>query len=191
MSPHELFKNATAPVIDVVNGIKPDQLGAPTPCSDYDVSKLINHLLYWGPSLDGAARKEIVPPPTAPESEVDVPGDWQPKLVAHFERLAEAWSDPAAWEGTTHMGGPTELPAALVGGMVAGEIVVHGTDLARATGQPLEFDEALLAFLHKEVEANVEWGRDMGVYGPEVPVPADAPLLDRILGLTGRDPNSF
>ncbi|SMC95344.1 TIGR03086 family protein [Kibdelosporangium aridum] len=190
MSPDQLFPYATGPVIDVVNGIKPDQLGEQTPCSDFDVSRLLNHLLYWGPSLEGAARKETVPPPVTPESEVDIPDDWQPKLVAQLAKLTESWSDPAAWEGTTHMGGPTELPAAMVGGMVTGEIVVHGSDLARATGQSIEFSEDLLAYVHKEVESGAEWGRDMGVYGPEVPVPADAPLLDRILGLTGRDPNS-
>lgn len=191
MSGNHLFKYATAPVIDVVNGIRPEQLGAPTPCSEFDVSKLLNHLLYWGPSLEGAARKETVSPPVIPESEMDIPADWRPKLVAQLEKLTASWSEPSAWEGTTHMGGPTELPAALVGGMVTGEIVVHGSDLARATGQPLEFDHDLLAYVHKEVESGAEWGRDMGVYGPEVPVPADAPLLDRILGLTGRDPNSY
>ncbi|CAM3924374.1 TIGR03086 family metal-binding protein [Kibdelosporangium persicum] len=189
MSGNQLFKYATAPVIDVVDGIRPDQLGAPTPCSEFDVRKLLNHLLYWGPSLEGAAHKQTVPPPVTPESEVDIPDDWRPKLVAQLAKLTESWSEQAAWEGTTHMGGPTELPAAMVGGMVVGEIVIHGTDLARATGQPIEFDEDLLAFVHKEVEAGVEWGRDMGVYGPEVPVPADAPLLDRILGLTGRNPS--
>ncbi|ONI73478.1 TIGR03086 family protein [Actinosynnema sp. ALI-1.44] len=177
-------------MIDVVNGIKPDQLGAATPCSDYDVRKLLNHLLYWGPSLEGAARKELVPPPVTPEDETDIPDDWQDKLVSNLEKLTASWSEPDAWDGTTHMGGPTELPAALVGGMVTGEVLIHGTDLARATGQRLEFDADLLDYVHHELVANVEWGRDMGVYGPEVPVPADAPLLDRILGLTGRDPNS-
>ncbi|MCE7005194.1 TIGR03086 family metal-binding protein [Kibdelosporangium philippinense] len=189
MSPDQLFRYATGPVIDVVNGTTPDQLGEPTPCADFDVSKLLNHLLYWGPSLEGAARKETVPPPVTPEYEVDLPADWQPKLVAHLQKITESWSDPAAWEGTTHMGGPTELPAAMVGGMITGEIVIHGKDLARATGQQLEFDEALLVYVHKEVESGVEWGRDMGVYRPEVPVPADAPLMDRILGLTGRNPS--
>jgi hypothetical protein len=97
MSPDQLFPSATGPVIDVVNGIKPDQLGEPTPCSDYDVRKLLNHLLYWGPSLEGGARKEIVPPPVAPESEVDIPADWQPALVAYLEKITESWSDPVAW----------------------------------------------------------------------------------------------
>jgi uncharacterized protein (TIGR03086 family) len=87
------------------------------------------------------------------------------------------------------MGGPTEMPASLVGGMVIGEIVVHAWDLAKATGQNPEWDEDVLRFIHKEVEAGAQQGRDMGVYGPEVPVPADAPALHRILGLTGRDPS--
>ena len=59
---------------------------------------------------------------------------------------------------------------------------------AVATGQRLELPADLLAHLHDTVFAGVEQGRKMGMYGPEVAVPADAPTLDRILGLTGRDP---
>jgi uncharacterized protein (TIGR03086 family) len=188
MSGDQLFKLAAEPVIDVIRGIEPGQLGAPTPCTEFDVRGLLNHLLFWGPSLEGAARKQSVPPPAAAESDVDFPDDWQPRMIAHLEKLSASWSEPAAWQGTTHMGGPTEMPSSLVGGMVIGEIVVHACDLARATGQNPEWDEQVLQYVHKEVEAGAQQGRDMGVYGPEVPVPADAPTLHRILGLTGRDP---
>jgi uncharacterized protein (TIGR03086 family) len=186
MSGDQLIGRAIAPVVEIVHNIKPDQLDAQTPCDEYDVRKLIHHLLLWGPSLEGAARKEIVPPP---ETEDDLAaGDWAAGLTAHLERTAAAWSVPEAWEGTTHMGGPTEMPAAMVGAMVMGEVLVHGWDLARATGQQPSWDADVLEYLHREVEASAEMGRQMGVYGPEVPVPADAPLLDRILGLTGRNP---
>jgi uncharacterized protein (TIGR03086 family) len=188
MSQDQLIKLATGPVLEVVRGIGPDQLSAPTPCGEYDVRKVINHLLYWGPSLEGAARKETVPPPATPEPETDLTDGWQDELLTHLDKLAGSWGRPEAWDGLTHMGGPTEMPASLVGGMVIGEIVVHGWDLARGTGQHPEWDGELLAYILKELEANAQWGRDMGVYGPEVPVPADAPLLDRVLGLTGRDP---
>ncbi len=188
MSQDQLIKLAVEPVLDVVRAIREDQLDAPTPCTDYTVRRLINHLLYWGPSLEGGARKEIVPPPETPEVEADMTDGWQDKLLAYFTKLAASWGTPPAWEGTTHMGGPTEMAATLVGGMVVGEVVVHGWDLARATGQSPEWDAGLLAYVHKELEANVQWGRDLGVYGPEVPVPADAPMIDRILGMTGRNP---
>ena len=61
-------------------------------------------------------------------------------------------------------------------------------DLAVATGQLLELPADLLAHLHDTMFAGVEQGREMGLYGPEVAVPAYAPVLNRILGLTGRDP---
>jgi len=185
-----LISQATEPVADVVRGIAPDQLPLPTPCTDFDVRKLVNHLLYWGPSLEGAARKVLVPPSDIPEFETEVPTNWQPELLAYLAKLTESWSDPAAWEGTTHMGGPTEMPAGMVGGMVIGEVLVHGWDLAVATGQKALWDEEVLTYVHKELVANVHLGRDMGMYAPEVPVPAAAPLVDRILGLAGRDPAS-
>ena len=85
--------------------------------------------------------------------------------------------------------GGVHLPGE-VGGLVAlDEIVLHGWDLAVATGQPFDVDPDLLTAVHGFVasfdpDPNAE-GR---LFGPVVEVPADAPLLDRVLGLAGRDP---
>lgn len=178
---------AAAPFLEIVRNVKPDQLANPTPCTEFDVRKLINHLLFWGPSLNGAAAKHAVPPPAASESDVDLADAGTAALERHVEATVAAWEKPAAWEGMTTMG-DTELPGELVGGMVVGELVVHGWDLARATGQRPEWDEELLTYLHGEVARSAELGRSMGIYGPEVEVPAEASILDRVLALSGRDP---
>lgn len=185
-----LVAAAAAPMVATVRAITADQLDAPTPCREYDVRRLLSHLLYWGASLEGAATDTPVAPPAASEQEVAPPdGDWGGALEAQIDRIATAWSDPQAWEGMTRMGGPDPMPASLIGGMVLTELVVHGWDLARATGQQPEWDDALLDFVYEEVEKTAEQGREMGVYGPPVPVPDTAPVLDRALGLTGRDPS--
>lgn len=61
-------------------------------------------------------------------------------------------------------------------------------DLARATGQQVAWDGHLLAFVQQQVEQIAEQGRELGAYGPRVEIPATATALDKILGLTGRDP---
>ncbi|MBA3417556.1 MAG: TIGR03086 family protein [Geodermatophilaceae bacterium] len=190
MHEHSLMVLAAAPTVAVVRGIGADQLGASTPCSDYAVQRLISHLLLWGPSLEGAARKKLVAPPADSDQDVDLTdGDWRGKLEAQTNNLVTAWSEPDAWEGTTRMGGPMELPAPMIGGMVLGELVVHGWDLARATGQQPTWHDEVLTLLYQEVAKTAEQGRDMGVYGERVQVPDTASVLDRILGLTGRNPN--
>jgi uncharacterized protein (TIGR03086 family) len=65
---------------------------------------------------------------------------------------------------------------------------VHSWDLARATGQDVAWPEHLLDFLRAEVDRSGEQARSMGLYGPVVPVSPDASTLDRLIGLTGRDP---
>jgi uncharacterized protein (TIGR03086 family) len=184
-----LIPRAAATMTEVVGNIKPDQLGAPTPCAEFDVRSLLNHLLFWGPSLAGAGRKELVSPPAGAESAVDLAGgDWAAELRANVDAVVAAWSDPSAWRGTTRMGGEPELPAELVGGMVVGELVLHGWDLARATGQRPEWDGELAEYVHGEVARSAEQGREMGVYGQAVEVPGSASWLDRALALSGRDP---
>ncbi len=166
---------AAAPFVEIVRNVGPGRPAAPTSCAEYDVRALVNHLLFWGPSLTGAADKRAVPPPAAAESDVDLAGPgWAAALTDQTERLVAAWTGPGAWEGPTRMG-DAELPAELVGGMVAGELVVHGWDLARASGQHPEWDEDLLRYVHGEVARSAAQGREIGVYGPEVPVRPERP----------------
>lgn len=115
-------------------------------------------------------------------------GEWKGRLEAQIEGIVIAWSEPNAWEGTTQMGGPMQLPASTIGGMILGELVVHGWDLARASGQHPTWDDQLLDFVFQDLQMTAEQGRDMGIYGDQVQVPNTAPVLDQILGLTGRDP---
>ncbi|WP_158845046.1 TIGR03086 family metal-binding protein [Saccharothrix deserti] len=189
MSREQLINEAVATALEVVENVKPDQLDAPTPCTEFDVRKLVNHLLFWGPSLAAAARKQPVPPPAESEADVDLTaGDWSADLAARLRATATAWSAPEAWTGMTSVGSPQEMPAELIGAMVLGETVVHIWDLARATGQAPTWDAELLEFVHADLLQTASMGREMGLYGPEVRVPADAPLIDRIVALTGRTP---
>ena len=84
--------------------------------------------------------------------------------------------------------GGLELPAADVAVVTLDELVLHGWDLARATGQPYDPDPRDVAAILPFLEA---FGSEQGVpglFGPAVPVPDDAPAFDRALGLSGRDP---
>ncbi len=187
MSGHSMIRRAAPPTLAAVRQIKGDQLDAPTPCTEWDVRTLILHLMSWAPSLEAAARKE--PPTAAGEPELGpADADLIGELEVRLSRLLDAWGRPEAWEGVTALVDPTPLPAPMIGGMVLGEFVVHGWDLARATGQEVAWDEAVLEFALKWVGQTAEQGRAMGFYGPAVPLPETAPVLDRFLGLTGRDP---
>lgn len=185
----DLIDRAAATMLDVVARAETADLAAPTPCGEYDVRRLVNHLLYWGPALEGAAGKNAVAPASGEEDAADLAaGDWPASLNAQVRRTADAWRKPDAWTGATFLGGPSPLPAEMVGAMVLGEFVIHGWDLARGTGQRPDWDPALLEHLYVATQPIAEQGREMGVFGPRVEVPASASTLDQLLGLTGRDP---
>ncbi len=84
--------------------------------------------------------------------------------------------------------GGVDLPAEVAGIVALDELVIHGWDLARATGQPAGYDGPELEAVHGMVQQFRSSGVD-GLFGPPVPVPEDAPLLHRIVGLAGRDPS--
>ena len=80
------------------------------------------------------------------------------------------------------------MPAEVMGAVALDELVLHGWDLARATGQEYTPDAAALQASHDFLLASVDDPGRGEIFGPVVPVPADAPLLDRAIGLSGRDP---
>jgi uncharacterized protein (TIGR03086 family) len=180
-----LIERAAAPLLDLIPSLD-GHADDPTPCTEYTVRQLVNHLLVWGPTLAGAGGKQDVRPPA--EGTDLTAGDWTAALAESVDAIVKAWDDPAAWEGSTRMGSEMEMPADLVGGMIAGELVVHGWDLARAAGRDLDVDVDIAEYLEVELAKTAELGRQMGFFGPEVAVPADAPALHRVLALTGRDP---
>ena len=110
-----------------------------------------------------------------------------PPSTQRLRAAAEAWAEPGARDGETVMGA-TPMPAAVVGPMMLAEFAVHGWDVARAAGAAYEVPEELGRAVLTAVEGMAQMGRDGGWYGPEVPVPDDAPAFDRALGLAGRDP---
>lgn len=173
----------------LLGGTADNQLSAPTPCTEYTVGDLLDHLMALTLAFRSAAEKAPGSgkegPPEA--SAGNLPPDWREQLHARLDALVRAWSDPAAWTGEATAGGVT-LPADVMGVIALDEIAVHGWDLARATGQQFECDsestEALFALLSQPADGD----GDNGLFGPVVRVSADAPLFDRVLGLAGRDP---
>ncbi|MGC9497981.1 TIGR03086 family metal-binding protein [Streptomyces sp. WG7] len=166
------------------------RLADPTPCPDLAVRNLLGHLTGLAVAFRDAARKDLgVTTDTDPGATVpDIGAGWREELVTVLGELAEAWRVPDAWTGTTRAGG-VDLPGAVAGAVVADELVIHGWDLARATGQEYRPDPAALQAAYGLLAAAAEEpDRDVGMFGPVVPVPADAPLLDRAVGLSGRDP---
>ena len=174
----------------LADGVREDRLADPTPCPDLAVRNLLGHLTGLAVAFRDAARKDLGPTTdTSPEASVpDVGPGWREELAKVLGELADAWREPDAWTGMTRAGG-IDLPGAVAGAVVADELVIHGWDLARATGQEYAPDPAALQAAYGLLAAAAdESDRDQGMFGPVVAVPAQAPLLERAVGLSGRDP---
>ncbi|WP_307162624.1 TIGR03086 family metal-binding protein [Streptomyces rishiriensis] len=177
-------------VARLAEGVRDEQLADGTPCPGCAVRNMLGHLTGLSVAFRDAARKELGPTTdTAPDAAApDIGPGWREELVKALDELADAWREPAAWTGLTRAGG-VDLPGAVAGAVVADELVIHGWDLARATGQEYTPDPAALSAAHAFLAAAAAQGEPgSGVFGPVVPVPDDAPLLDRAVGLSGRDP---
>lgn len=118
-----------------------DSLSAPTPCDGTSVAGMLDHLMGLSLAFTWGARKapegsSSGPPRASAES---LPPDWRAVLPRRLDELAEAWRDPAAWQGTTSVAGVC-MPGEQMGVVALDEVVMHGWDLARATGQPFNCD---------------------------------------------------
>ncbi|MFI6766580.1 TIGR03086 family metal-binding protein [Streptomyces sp. NPDC050355] len=165
------------------------QLQAPTPCEEYAVRHLLGHLVGLAAAFQDVARKELGPTTgTSPDAfRPDVGPDWRAELDRNLVGMAEAWRAPEAWQGETQAGG-VPLPGALAGRIALNELVVHGWDLARATGQDYAPDPDSLGVSYGLLSSWAE-GETGPLFGAVVAVPGDAPLLDKVVALSGRRPD--
>ncbi|RFU82416.1 TIGR03086 family protein [Streptomyces triticagri] len=184
------FHPQTRAVAHLAAAVRDEQLTDPTPCEDFAVRNLLGHLTGLAAAFRDAGRKDLGPTTdTSPDTaKPDIGPDWRAELAENLQELAEAWRAPEAWTGDTRAGG-LDLPGAVAGQIAMDELILHGWDLARATGQPYAPDPAGLEVAHALLAASPDGPEREGMFGPIVPVPADAPLLDRVVGLSGRRPD--
>ncbi|QPP10368.1 TIGR03086 family protein [Streptomyces bathyalis] len=180
----------TREVKALLDGIGDDQLAAPTPCEAYSVGDVLSHLLGLSLAFTDAAKKNLgASTDQNPDGGLPpLPEDWRRRLPAQLDELAAAWRSESAWEGETQAGGVT-LPGDLAGVVALNEVLLHGWDLARATGQDYRGDAASLeASIGMLSQADSMEMRGT-IFGPVVDVPGHAPPLDRAVALSGRSPD--
>ena len=183
-----LMATAAAEAARVVAGAANTKtLEQPTPCTDWDLRTLLNHTILWTSySAERRAHGESVAEDLMSKDFAAEPGYAQ-DYEAQINKAVQAWSDPEAWEGDRNVMGST-VPAADIAAMLIAEMVLHGWDIAEATGQDYRCDDAVARNVLKTVEAQGELFRQYQGFAAIVPVPAGATAFDRALALSGRDP---
>lgn len=160
---------------------------APTPCEDWTVRDLLNHLVaeqLWVPHLlRGETLAQV-----GTRYDGDMLGE---KPVAAWESAAPAaraaWTEPSATTRRVHVSyGTVDAPE--YGWQMTMDLAVHGWDLASALGVPAEIPEDLATQLYVEFEDQVQRWSGTGLFARPVAVGAHATPADRLVALFGRDP---
>lgn len=171
----DLYRRASEWTAEKIAGAT-DALDSATPCDEWDVRSLLNHMLETQHYFLASGRGEDASPP----------GHTPPKLISDepardFERarddIINTYRDPAVVEKT----GPAL-------GIAFSDSLLHGWDVARATGQDTTMPPGLAEAAYEMIHGRFTDEQRKGVFKPEIPVSADASAQARLLGYTGRQP---
>lgn len=185
--PRPDLATTTAQLTATIEAVRPDQLDLPTPCPDWTVRDLLAHLVGVADRITALGRGEVaegeVTPPT-----VDDDG-WAAAWSAATEGARRQWSDDDLLGAIVH---PPfgSMPGAVALSVYVCEFTVHHWDLASALGVDVVWDEAIVAGAYAGTVASLPAeGRGVEVpFGEVVPVPDDAPTIDRLVAYLGRRP---
>lgn len=187
--PRPLLLAAAAQVTPFVERVGLADLDRPTPCEGWVVRDLLAHLVAVAarvPHILGGGH-----PFEVPSAVEGVPDDgWAAAWAERQPAFAAALADDSVMSRTVHHPAG-EMPAPAAIGTYISELVTHAWDLGAALGDTEDLDDdlaaAVLAPIQQALPAEIR-GEDWVPFGDVVPVPDDAPALDRLLGWVGRDP---
>jgi uncharacterized protein (TIGR03086 family) len=183
MDPKQHVSASLAVLMPVVDAVRPEQLREATPCAKWSVADLLGHLVGGGHFFASALRGQ------APPAEAQAPPD---DLQAALHTAVDDFND--AVRGLDDLEVPVTLPfgvmpAAAVLRLAACDLLVHAWDLASATGQPLAPPADLLDETEPTIRGMIAPElRDGDFFAAEVPAPAGAGPLQRIVAFSGRQP---
>ena len=173
----DAYRRGSDWAIQKIEGAR-DKLDAPTPCEGWDVRTLLNHMLQTQQYFAGSAQGKEASPPT-PEPPSLIGDDPATEFKASQAEIIDAFSKPGAVD---------KNPMGI--GIAFSDMLVHGCDVARATGQDDTMPDGLAEAAYGVISPNINADNRANVFGPEVAVPDDAPAQAKLLGFTGRAPSA-
>src|SRR5271165_3676081 len=182
----ELHDEALEATGRIVSGVAADRWDDPTPCAEWNVRELVNHLVsgnLWAAELAaGATIAEV-----GDRLDGDVLGADPAGAYDESARVASA---------VFHRPGAMDAPCAVSYGPVPGsvyaghrflDVLVHGWDISMATGQDTTLDESLVQGCIEVIEPQAELLRASGMFRDDVTAPPGASSQTRLLALLGRE----
>lgn len=171
----------------VVDNVKPDQLGNSTPCTEWTVRDVINHI------TGGATMfAECVEQGSVPDDRLgqlmggdNLGDDFKGAFHAASDRASAAFNSPGALDKMVKL--PFgEMPAGVALNIAVMDVMTHAVDIARSTGQKIDDDELLATALEVGRQLITPEFRMPGVFDAEQPVADDASAEDKLLAFAGR-----
>lgn len=180
-----LHKKAGEKVGEYITGIKHDQWEEISDCSDWTVRQLVNHIVsenLWLPEmLEGKTIEEV-----GNKYEGDVLGRYPLEVFEKSKKAAdESLEAPGVLEKTVHLSYGDNPARVYIGHRVI-DLVIHGWDILKSTGQPDELDPELVEAVVELVKPDLSGFQGSGYFGTAVEVSEDEPLQTQLLGWLGR-----
>jgi uncharacterized protein (TIGR03086 family) len=181
----ELYVRAMTATRQYIDRVRQDQWHAPTPCSKWDVKQVANHIvgenLWAGELLQGKTIEQV-----GDTLDGDLAGD-DPAAAyrASVTVATDAVTAPGAMEATCHLSFG-DFSGADYAAQLFMDTLIHGWDIASATGQDTRLDPDLVSACMPIAQQITSMARDSGVFGDDLPVSADANTQTRLLALVGR-----
>jgi uncharacterized protein (TIGR03086 family) len=184
--PRPIFTRALGQTESIIERVRPGQLGGPTPCTEYDVRTLLSHMVGAVNRIahvgEGGNALDVVPRADGVTDDA-----WPDAFRQAGKRAQTAWADDARLDAAVSVPwGQVPGRAALAG--YVQEVVMHGWDLATATGQQTELDPELaefaLAFAHRALPPEPRGGEIP--FGPPKAAPDGAGPYARLAAWLGR-----
>jgi len=179
--PAQRHRLVAAAFADRVEGVKDWEV--PAPVAGWTARDVVRHLVDWLPGFLASGSDAAL-------ADVDVDADPVAAWRARADAVQAILDDPAVPSRRLVNPHTGEWPLdAAIDRFYTIDVFMHTWDLARATGQDEDLDEALCAELVDEMASIEDLLRSSGQYGPAVPVPEDADAVTRLVGFIGRDPS--
>lgn len=180
----QLFAKTVESADGCVKNVRVEEYDDPTPCSEWNLKQLLNHLVYelvWVPPLlEGQTIAEV-----GDKFEGDLLGDdpvdaWNKAAQAAVEAV-----NKADLNQQVHLSyGETSASHYIM--EMANDVLIHGWDVGQAIHCSVMFDEQVAQNIYDALSPNIQAFRDGGFVGPEIEVPEDAPIQTKLLAIMGR-----